>query len=126
PWMAAARFADTSGYNLDPDRDMHRWRDWAFYPTNASNPSTVRSWNDANRDFIVQGDPLNPVANGELGPSSNRNFGQTIFTTTLDPSFATGYDKRPYNWDVSAGVQHQLLPQVSVSAMFYRRWFGNC
>jgi hypothetical protein len=97
----------------------------AFYPTNASNPSTVRSWTDADHDFIVQGDPLNPAPNGELGPSSNRSFGQTIFTTTLDPAFATGYDKRPYNWDVSAGVQHQLLPQVSVSAMFYRRWFGN-
>jgi hypothetical protein len=96
-----------------------------FYPTFASNLSTMRTWKDPDGDFIVQGDPLNPLTNQELGPSSNQNFGKTIFTTTLDPAFATGFGNRPYNWDVSAGVQHELLPQVSVSAMFYHRWFGN-
>jgi hypothetical protein len=38
PWMAAARFADTSGYNLDPDRDMHRWRDWVIDAFNRNLP----------------------------------------------------------------------------------------
>ena len=95
-----------------------------FHATNASNPSTSRSWTD-NGDFIVQGDPLNPLANGELGPSSNRNFGKTIVTTTLDPAIARGFGKRPYNWDLSAGVQHELRPQVSVSTMLFYRWFGN-
>jgi hypothetical protein len=38
PWMAAARFADSSGYNLDPDRDMHRWRDWVIDAFNRDLP----------------------------------------------------------------------------------------
>jgi hypothetical protein len=38
PWMAAARFADTAGYNLDPDRDMHRWRDWVIDAFNRNLP----------------------------------------------------------------------------------------
>jgi hypothetical protein len=38
PWMAAARFADSSGYNLDPDRDMHRWRDWVIDAFNRNLP----------------------------------------------------------------------------------------
>jgi hypothetical protein len=37
-WMAAARFADTSGYNLDPVRDMHRWRDWVIDAFNRNLP----------------------------------------------------------------------------------------
>jgi hypothetical protein len=36
PWMSAARFADTSGYNVDPDRDMYRWRDWVIDAFNSN------------------------------------------------------------------------------------------
>jgi hypothetical protein len=32
---------------------------------------------------------------------------------------------RPYNWELSAGIQHELLPRVSVSATYIDRWFGN-
>jgi len=29
-WLDAARFADTQGYQNDPDQDMHPWRDWVL------------------------------------------------------------------------------------------------
>jgi hypothetical protein len=29
-WMDAARFADTQGYQVDRDQDMHPWRDWVI------------------------------------------------------------------------------------------------
>jgi hypothetical protein len=94
-------------------------------PVSATSGSQTRTWNDADGDFVVQGDPLNLNANGELGPSNNRNFGRAVITSRLDPAFAKGFDVRPFNWELSAGVQHQLMPSVGVSFAYYRRWFGN-
>jgi hypothetical protein len=99
--------------------------------TNSVNPVTLtasretRTWKDANGDFSVQGDPLSPAANGELGPTNNRNFGLPVITTHLDPNFAKGFEVRPYDWELLAGVQHELVPRVSVSATYVRRWYGN-
>ena len=32
---------------------------------------------------------------------------------------------RPYNWDMSAEVQHQVGAAMSVTAGYYRNWYGN-
>ncbi len=58
-----------------------------------------------NRDDIAQ--------DNELGPSTNRLFG-LVADRRADPNL-----KREYNWDYSVGVQHELLPRVSVSAGWY-------
>jgi hypothetical protein len=52
--------------------------------TNATN---TRRWLDPNGDKIVQGDPFNPAENGELGPSTNLNFGKPI--TSVAATFQT-------------------------------------
>ena len=57
----------------------------AVHPVVAATNSIARTWTDGNRDFIVQGDPLNPALNGELGPSPNANFGKPITTLRFDP-----------------------------------------
>lgn len=98
-------------------------------PAIAGNPSLTRAWNDINGDFIPQGDPLNPLANGELGPTTNANFGRPgpIFTTARDPewAFAGLNEGRDYHWQFSASVQHELTPGVAVTGGYYRRHFGN-
>ena len=96
----------------------------AINPINGNN-SNARRWTDANGDYVVQGDPYNNAANGELGPSGNVNFGRPAITARLDPKWATGFAKRPYQWEFSAGVQREIMPRVSAGAAFFHRTYGN-
>lgn len=86
-------------------------------PVTASVTSATRTWADVNGDFIPQ--------ENELGPLSNNRFGTVNITTRYDPAIVTGWGVRPYNWEVSTALNHELLPQVSVNAGYFRRWFGN-
>ena len=38
PWLDAARYADTSGYQTDGERFMWRWRDWVIEAFNSNMP----------------------------------------------------------------------------------------
>jgi hypothetical protein len=38
PWLAAARYADTNGYQTDNERYMWRWRDWVIEAFNRNLP----------------------------------------------------------------------------------------
>jgi len=90
------------------------------------NPLTVAgqllSWTDSNGDDIAQGERgctyLQPGCEINLAqlPST---FG-TPRLNTVDPEF-----KRTSNVETTAGIQHELLPRVSVSANYYRRTFSN-
>jgi carboxypeptidase family protein len=88
-------------------------------------PSTNRSWNDLNRDFVPDCDLINPVANGECGAMSPSNFGTTQSGVAYDPEIIRGWGKREYNWQFSAGVQQELIPRVSLDVGYYRTWYGN-
>ena len=78
------------------------------------------SWTDLNTDDIAQGERGCVY----LTPGCEINFAQlpTTFGTprlnTVDPDF-----KRVYNLETTAGIQHELVPRVSVSANWYRRSF---
>jgi hypothetical protein len=97
----------------------------AMAPASRVISSTDRSWNDANRDFVANCDLLNPAANGECGPMSNSDFGSPRPGVNYDPDVTTGWGKRDYNWQFSAGLQQELLPRVSVSAEYFHTSFGN-
>ena len=87
-------------------------------PVDANGASATRTWNDRDGDFIPQED--------ELGLLSNRAFGTTAARTTkYDDAIREGWFVRPYNWEVSASIQHELRPQVSLNVGYFRRWFGN-
>lgn len=90
-----------------------------------SNNSDRRQWTDRNEDRVVQGDPLNSAANGELGPSTNLAFGRPVISFRYDPEWAFGFQNRPYNWEISAGVQHELMTRMSVNVAYFRRSYGN-
>ena len=100
----------------------------------------MRSWDDS---FYGPGDPRTgnyvpdcdlttrtPGANGECGALSDLNFGSNDVQALLEqikynPHLATGWGKRDYNWEFSAGVQHEILPRVTLDVSFFRRWYGN-
>ena len=94
-------------------------------PMNRIPISTNRSWNDLDRDFVVDCDLLNRVANGECGAWANQSFGTPVFETVLDPKLTHGWGVRPFNWAFEAGIQRELVPRVSANVTYYRRWYGN-
>jgi len=78
------------------------------------------SWTDINGDDIAQGERgctyLTPGCEINLAQLP-ANFGR-VQLNRVDPDF-----KRVYNIETTAGVQHELLPRVSLSANWYRRTF---
>jgi hypothetical protein len=87
--------------------------------------SASRSWNDANTNGLPDCDLMNTAANGECGALNNKLFGTTTPSTTYDPDFLTGWGKRPRDWEVQAGIQHELAPNVTLTATWVRHWWGN-
>jgi hypothetical protein len=68
---------------------------------------------------------LNPVANGELGPSTNRNFSNPRINTFYDPNWASGFGKRPADWEFSTSIQRQMLDGLSVNFGYFRRIYTD-
>ena len=102
----------------------------------AVNPAIVnremrRTWNDRTcisgtcipGDGIPQGDPLNPLPNGELlSPNTNLAFGVPAITVFYDPAWAFGWGKRESNWEYTGTIQQELRPGLSANVgYFYRR-----
>jgi hypothetical protein len=98
---------------------------------NLSTQST-RTWRDANGNFQVDCDLLNVAAQDRTasggdfcGANLNANFGLSTPSTAMDPETYTGWWNRPWNQTLSVGVQHELVPRMSLDVTYYRRWAGN-
>ena len=96
----------------------------AFGITTANNPanllvlSATRTWTDANGDYIPQ--------EQELGPLSDSAFGQVRQATTrYADDVVRGFGVRPYNWQTSVQLQHQLQSGVALNVGYFRTWYGN-
>ena len=74
--------------------------------------SDTRSWRDLNGDDIAQ--------ENELGPSSNRSFGQPAGVDTPDPDM-----KRPYQVLYNVALQQEVRRGLSVTLGYYRRDYYN-
>jgi hypothetical protein len=94
-------------------------------PINRVGNATTRSWADADRDYVPDCDLALPGANGECGAMANQNFGRATGGNVYDPDILEGWGVRGYNWEFSAGVQHEVLPRVSLDVSYFRRWYGN-
>src|SRR5262245_10289545 len=87
----------------------------ALNPLSAA--TDTRTWTDSNADRKPQ------VT--ELGPSTNLNFGLPAQTTQPTDDVREGWQKRVYNWEFAAALQHTLLPGLAANVGYYRRTFGN-
>ena len=95
-------------------------------PITASVTSATRTWTDTNKDFVVDCDFTNPATNRECGPLSNLNFGQTNPNANrYADNVIHGWGKRGHNWEGVVGIQHEVLPGMSLTLNYYRRWFGS-
>ena len=87
---------------------------------------TGLTWNDAAGNFFPNCDLTNPLANGACGQISNLNFGLLSPASTLrDADVLTGFGNRPYQWTGSVSIDHQLSEELSVTAGYHRRIYGN-
>ena len=87
--------------------------------------NTTRNWNDANGNYVPDCDLANLNANGECEAVANRNFGTTVPGTTYDDSVTHGFGNRPYNWQASFGIAHQLMQGVGLEVAYFRTSYGN-
>ena len=94
--------------------------------------STVasRSWNDTTpvgspNYYVPNCDLLNPHANGDCGPLSDLNFGGQTPAGMYDPATYNGYYTRPFQWEITAGVQREIARGVSLDVTYFRRMYGN-
>ena len=106
-----------------------------FHPFTSSVRVVNRRWNDDDGDFEIDGDASSRVANGELGPMSNNNFGN-FNATLIDDGTYRGVENelfhrditnanRTYLWDFLLEVQHELFDGFSISANYNRNWAGG-
>jgi hypothetical protein len=93
---------------------------------NLGGAGTTRSWGDTDGDFFPDCVLQDYQANGECGTLIGAaTFGTVVPSTTYDPDLLTGWGRRQYNWEFTAGVQHEIVPRVSIDLQYGRRWYGN-
>ncbi len=99
PWLDAARYADSNGFQMDGDTYQYVWRDWVIKAINDNMPFdqfTIKQLagdllpNPSQDDLVATGFNRNHMLNGEGGaiPEEQRNVGlfdrvETTSTTWL-------------------------------------------
>ncbi|HEY7389618.1 MAG TPA: carboxypeptidase regulatory-like domain-containing protein, partial [Bryobacteraceae bacterium] len=99
--------------------------------TEANNPANLIQ---RTATFVYTGtngtiyNPDGTINKASIGPSSSVGgavFGTNAQTTFYAPGVLSGFDKRPFTWDVEGGVAQQVLPHLSVTGTAYYIWTGN-
>jgi Carboxypeptidase regulatory-like domain len=93
----------------------------------------LRGWNDLTfpvgdprrANFVPDCDLLNPAVNGECAGTLSPNFGLAVPAQIYDRAIMEGWGVRPWNWEFSTGVQHEIMPRLSAGLTFFRRVQGN-
>ncbi|HET9833896.1 MAG TPA: hypothetical protein VFP91_19370, partial [Vicinamibacterales bacterium] len=90
----------------------------------------MRSWIDANSDFVPNCDLLNPAAQdlratgGDLcGAVSDRKFGTNTLVNDFAPDILRGWGVRPSDWDVEFTIQQQVVSRASLEFSYVHRWY---
>jgi hypothetical protein len=100
-------------------------------PANRIATNFSRNWTDTNNNKVVDCDILNPALQtavdtcGALTGNALRFANAQTGLTQVNPAILGGWGVRAYDWQFSAGIQHEVLPRVSVEVTYARRWWGN-
>ena len=101
-------------------------------PVNAMVTTANRAWTDGNRNFRPDCNLLNFAAQDNLasggdlcGQLNNPLFGSAARSASFDDILRRGYGNRETNWEFSGGVQHEILPRVSLDVGYFRRIWKN-
>jgi hypothetical protein len=99
-------------------------------PTTAIVTNTTRSWTDANKNFVVDCNVLNPnsqdlrAGGGDFcGTIASKNFGTLNPGLTYSDQLLNGL--RPWDYQLGVAVQQQLADRVSVEVQWNKRWFDG-
>jgi carboxypeptidase family protein len=90
--------------------------------------SVPRGWTDFDNDRVVDCNLAILTANGECAAltGNNLNFGGVSGNITqVNQDTLKGWGVRDYDWQWSIGVQHEVLPRVSVDVAYARRSFHS-
>jgi len=101
-------------------------------PVNRLANIVTRSWVDGNGNFVPDCDLTNvsvqdfrPSGGDLCGTVSDTNFGKPTLSLNYNPDVLNGWGSRPYQWEFSTSVQHELRRGLSMDVGYFRRWFGN-
>jgi hypothetical protein len=96
----------------------------AVNPMGAISRTATTTWTDQDGNKTIY-DAGGALQGSELAPFTSTTFGTPVITTRYDPDVLQGWFKRGYTYEIDAGVDHQLLSRLSVSATYYHRQGGN-
>ena len=94
-------------------------------PANLVSNSRTRTWNDANGNYVPDCDLMSNNANGECGQGNAPTLGMPITIQQEDKDVLEGFGARPYNWQITAAIDHELSPGIGLHASYHRTWYGN-
>ena len=102
--------------------------------------TSSRAWIDNNKNFIPDCDLTNPATQGPTQTGANfqidtcnapAGVNANFYDNQLRPNLAVqddaryGWGKRPYSWETSVSLQHELNRNISLNGGVFWRWFGN-
>lgn len=95
-------------------------------------PGVIRSWVDANSNFVADCDLANPAAQdrraagGDLcGAVSDRRFGTNALVNDFAPAILNGWGVRPSDWDLEVSIEQQVFSRASIELSYVHRWFDG-
>ena len=111
---------------------------WDGNPAELITRNPLRTWHDGNLNFKPDCDLTSPLAQGppnlaayflgvDFCGSIPSDWGQANYVpnTRFNPDTISGWGNRGWNWEFSAGVQHELVEGISVDVAWFRKVYGN-
>jgi len=97
----------------------------AINPVFSTFNSAARSWTDSNGNFLPDCDLVNPLQNGECGQDNPLGFGGLNRLNNFSDAVRSGLNIRPYNWEGSVGINHEVTTGVGVGLAYFHRRYGG-